>query len=370
MAVILFYSPFNQRSRDTESLMIAFRKQGHRVISLTQQEGFVINDFLKANDVEAYSYLLPGRRGGWRYYLKHILYFIRFCNKHKVDIVYSHLEPANFVASIGQFFIRGTTFLCRHHIDEGKLYSFDKDLYYRITYRLARKIIVVSDHARRYMIEREGIPSRKILHINLAYDFDLYGSVDHDKASEIRKMNNADVLLLSACRFTTFKRPDYIVLTLKKLVDLGVDAKLIMLGMGEMQSDIEQQIRELGLSGRVRLGGYVSNVLDYMAAADYFIHPSVLDSSCVAVKEAGLTKLPVIVCRGVGDFDDYIVNNSNGFAVEKENFPTLAADIVHSTHADKNLLKNIGENLNKSVLELFSIQHVIVKYDSLNYNAQ
>lgn len=45
MAVILFYSPFNQRSRDTETLMIGFRTQGHQVISLSQQEGLVIHGF-------------------------------------------------------------------------------------------------------------------------------------------------------------------------------------------------------------------------------------------------------------------------------------------------------------------------------------
>ncbi|NJM26390.1 MAG: hypothetical protein HC859_13810 [Bacteroidia bacterium] len=45
MKRILFYSPFNQRSRDTESLMIAFKQMGHRVLSLSQQEGHIINDF-------------------------------------------------------------------------------------------------------------------------------------------------------------------------------------------------------------------------------------------------------------------------------------------------------------------------------------
>jgi hypothetical protein len=174
MGRILFYSPFNQRSRDTESLMIAFKGAGHDVYSLSQQEGREIHDFLKSYDIHTNSYIVPGTRGGAGYYFKHLKYFARYCREHKIDIVYSHLEPANFVASVGQYMIRARTFLCRHHIDEGKLYNFDRDLYYRVTYKLARKIIVVSDHARRYMIEHEKIPARKIIHINLAYNFDLY----------------------------------------------------------------------------------------------------------------------------------------------------------------------------------------------------
>ncbi|NJN42534.1 MAG: glycosyltransferase [Flammeovirgaceae bacterium] len=139
MSRILFYSPFNQRSRDTESLMIAFHNKGHKVVSLSQQEGHLINEFLMSKGIEAYSHIVKGNRVGGFYFLKHLFFFIRFCWKRNIQVVYSHLEPANFVASIGQYFIRGNTYLCRHHIDEGQFYQFEKDLYYRITYRLAKK---------------------------------------------------------------------------------------------------------------------------------------------------------------------------------------------------------------------------------------
>jgi glycosyltransferase involved in cell wall biosynthesis len=366
MAVILFYSPFNQRSRDTESLMIGFRHQGHKVISLSQQEGLVIHDFLRTHGVETYSRVLPGPRSGWWYYLRHLLYFIRFCYIHRVDVVYSHLEPANFVASLGQYFIRAKTYLCRHHIDEGQLYRFDKDLYYRLTYRLARNIIVVSEHARRYMVAREGIPGRKIKHINLAYDFGLYGQADRLEVQKIRDRYPAEILLLAACRFTAFKRPDLAIRTVRALTDRGLNVTLILLGQGEMKNDLQALATELCVEGRVAMPGYVSNVLDYMAAADFFLHPSLLDSSCVAVKEAGLVRLPVVVCQGVGDFDDYLVHERNGFSVHKDHFVDEAAALIVKNYHDKNRLALLGENLRKSVLDLFSVENVIRQYDALN----
>ncbi len=84
MPTILFYSPFNQRSRDTESLMLAFHKQGHNVLSLSQQEGCGINDFLNFNGVNAHSHVLKGVRNGWWYYFRHLIFFIRFCRRQKV----------------------------------------------------------------------------------------------------------------------------------------------------------------------------------------------------------------------------------------------------------------------------------------------
>ncbi len=366
MSHILFYAPFNQRSRDTESLMIAFLQQGHQVTCLSQQEGNLINDFLNTKGVHASSYVLPGERSGWWYYFRHLVYFIRFCWKQNIEIVYSHLEPANFVAAIGQYFIAGKTYLCRHHIDEGLLYQFDKDLYYRVTYRLARRIIVVSDHAKKYMIEKEKIPERKIIHINLAYNFELYSIPSEKKIIELRNQFNSQVLLLAACRLTSFKRPELTIRVVKELSDQGLDVKLIILGKGEMYDSLQGLVLSLSLQDKVFMPGYVDNILEYMAAADFFIHPSLLDSSCVAVKEAGLVKLPVIVCHGVGDFDEYLIHGKNGFSVSKEKFVHEAASIIAQNYQNKDLLKTIGARLRQSVLELFTIENVLHQYRTLN----
>lgn len=366
MSRILFYGPFNQRSRDTESLMLMFHAQGHQVTCLTQQEGLLINDFLNSNGVNAFSHVVSGPRSGTWYYLRQLVFFIGFCWKHKIEIVYSHLEPANLVASIAQYFIKTQTYLCRHHIDEGSLYKFDTALHYKITYRLARKIIVVSAHAKRYMIEKEGIASEKIIHINLAYNFKLFGSPEPKNIKAIREEFPAEILLLSACRLTTYKRPELSIKVVKKLRDRGHDAKLILLGMGEMQAQLKFLVNELGLTDAVMMPGYVSNVLEYIAAADFFLHPSILDSSCVVIKEAGLVSKPVIVCRGVGDFDDYVVHKTNGLLVDRDKFVEESSDLILKYHRDKNFLLELGEGLKKSILELFDVEKVVHQYDSLN----
>ncbi len=366
MAKILFYSPFNQRSRDTESLMLAFKQQGHKVISLTQQEGCQINSFLTENGILAVSHVLPGQRSGWLYFLRHLVYLIRFCHRNKIDIVYSHLEPANFVASIGQYFIKAKTYLCRHHVNEGNLYKFDKDLYYRITYRLARRVIVVSERARRYMVDKEKVPSKKVLHINLAHNFELYAKVDPSRVNEIKKIQNAEILLLSACRFTEYKRPHLAIEVVKSLVDKGVEAKLILLGKGEMQQQLEDLVRDLKLERNVSMPGYVNNILDYMSASDFFLHPSILDSSCVSVKEAALVRLPCIVCRGVGDFDEYLLDRQNAFLSNPETFVSESTQAILEYRNQKHALEEMGNNLNKSVLSTFSVDAVLTQYDEIN----
>ena len=328
MATLLFYSPFYRRARDVESLMLHFKKEGHRIISLSQREGVDINPYLHSVGIEAYSYIVPSNA---LFFVRHLMYFIRFCQKHKVDYVFSHLDPANFVASMGQYFVRAKVLLNRHHIDEAALYKFHSSITYKITNLLARRIIVVSNRAMRYMIETEGVSPKKLRHVNLSYDFTLFKMPDKKVVDQIRNEYGDRVLLLTACRLTTHKRPELSIALLSKLRDLGVSASLLILGSGDLTEQLKNQISERGLTGKVFLLGHVRNILDYMDAADFIVHPSVLESSCVVIKEAGLIKKPVIACASIGDFDDYVVNGSNGFLVDVDHFVDQAADLIDET---------------------------------------
>jgi len=344
--------------------MIAFKKQGHRVISLSQESGKDLHPLLQTYQIETYTHVLPGKKNFW-YFFRQMVFFVRFCRKHQVEIVFSHLESANYVAAVGQYLIPARVILCRHHVDEASLYGFDKSLYYKLTYSLAKEIIVVSERARHYMIDNEKVPSSKIILINLAYDFSLYTQPDPVMVSEIRKKYRQAVLLLTVCRLTKYKRPDTSLRTIKLLHEKGIPASLVILGKGELKDILEAQVRALNLTEHVHLLGHVDNVPDFMQACDYLIHPSLLESSCVVIKEAGLAKKPVIVCEGVGDFDAYIQNGVNGFLVPMQNFEINAAQVIGDTHNHPATLSKVGQQLHDDVHRLFDVSRLIDQYADL-----
>jgi glycosyltransferase involved in cell wall biosynthesis len=364
---ILFYSPFNHRARDAESVMLALHRKGHEVISLTQAEGYLINDFLRSCGIEAHAHPLPGRKN-FLFYSKQLIFLIRFCREHRIDVVFSHLDPANFVASVAQYFMTASVFLFRHHIDEAALYDYAHNWSYRLTNLLAKKIIVVSKRAAGYMIAAEKVPARKISQINLSYDFSLYKPVDEEIVRGIRNQYPCKLLLITVCRLTTFKRPQLSIEVVRQLRKSGIDARLLILGNGEMREELEETIRRYELSSDVFLTGHVSNVLDYLAAGDVVIHPSVLESSCVVVKEAGLVSKPVIVCRNIGDFDDYIRDEWNGFVVDQNAFVEQSVKIL--SRFDPQVGRKLGENLRSEVLKNFDIEKTISRYIDLIQNIQ
>ncbi|MBS1545351.1 MAG: glycosyltransferase family 4 protein [Bacteroidetes bacterium] len=360
---ILFYSPFNQRSRDTESLMIAFKTQGHRVLSLSQSQGLLIHPFLSNYGVE--TYVCPAFKPGWLGHLTQLFFLIRFCRHLEVGVLYSHLESANFIASMAQYFMKVRVILCRHHSDLFHHLGLDKTLSYRLTNRLARIMIVYSANAKKHMIWHEGIPESRVIHINLAYNFDLYSWSPHLSRS-LRTSWKEKLILVTAGSLTPLKRPLVSLELLSALRNRGVDARLILLGKGPLESSIKQKAIELSVQDHLWMPGYVDNVLEFLGAASWLIHPSISESSCVVVKEAGLTSTPAIVCHGIGDFDDYVENGVNGFRVNHDNFAADAVKVIMNyIHSDQ-LRINIGEQLGQVVKERFSIKTVLPAYAKLN----
>jgi glycosyltransferase involved in cell wall biosynthesis len=92
-----------------------------------------------------------------------------------------------------------------------------------------------------------------------------------------------------------------------------------------------------------------------MAAADLLLHPSIEDSSSITIKEAALVNLPVIVCKDVGDFDEVIEHQVNGFLVDKDNFVTETVHLVKAYLQEPANFKQVTKNLIKTVKEKFSI---------------
>lgn len=364
---ILFYTPFVERSRDTETLLFAFEKQGHKVYFITQEKAGAIVDFLKEKAIPTFSFFInaPGK------YLKILISIIKlvlFCRRNKIDIVYSHLESANLVAVLAQYFIKAKVVACRHHIDEIHLINAQKSFSYKLIYRLAKKIIVVSERAKDFMIQNEGISADKIIKINLAYDFSLYNSVNEDEVSKIRNNYKADLLIITACRLLKDKRPQLSIELVEELIKKGLNAKLIILGRGELYEELEKEIQRKNLQGHCYLLGFHRNVLDFISAADVLFHPSVLDSSSVIVKEAGLVNKPVIACREVGDVEEYIKDYENGILVDKLNPLPGAAKFLSEFIIDKEKYANIGKSLHESIISLFSVNAILPLYNSINSN--
>jgi glycosyltransferase involved in cell wall biosynthesis len=105
------------------------------------------------------------------------------------------------------------------------------------------------------------------------------------------------------------------------------DIRLVICGTGPLREALEQQIRSLGVADRVTLAGLVPHdlIARYMAAADVFALPSVLEALPTVAVEALASGTPVISADHPGGLELHGIFGEDVALVPRERAEPLAA---------------------------------------------
>lgn len=351
---ILIYSSSNLRAVDQQSQALLFQKMGYEPILLTcLPEGILHKNFQK-HGFKTYSSNITNARGIF-YFLKEINFLIKFCNIHKIDVVCCHLQSCAIIAGFAKFFIKARVVYMRHHTDFVGIYNSPKERFQNwIANTLSPKIIAISNTVKKILI-KENVPLNKIHRINLCYDFGEYRNDFTNKINEIKQELDSPLTLLYVARLDPVKRHTYAFEIVKELIAQGVECKLFCIGKGSLETELKQYIKDNKLGEHIIMKGFVTNVFDYISAAEIVLLLSDTEASSHMLKEAGICGKTLIACADVGDFNDYIVDGENGYLVNKENPIPETIEILKKIHSDKNILPLLGENLRNTVYKHFSI---------------
>lgn len=81
------------------------------------------------------------------------------------------------------------------------------------------------------------------------------------------------------------------------------NCRYIICGSGPLKEEYEELAEQLGVSDRVILAGYRTDVADFYKSADVFVFPSFREGLPVAVMEAMAAGLPIVAARNRGTND-------------------------------------------------------------------
>ena len=123
---------------------------------------------------------------------------------------------------------------------------------------------------------------------------------------------------------------------------------------GPLRPELEAFIKINQLEEYILLVGFQKDFINYMAVSDLLIHPSLTEASNNVTKEMGLLEKTVAVCRDVGDFNDYIYDQQNGYLMDRSVIKSeIKRVVLDAYHHPENLIK-MGKNLKQDVLNKFN----------------
>jgi len=113
------------------------------------------------------------------------------------------------------------------------------------------------------------------------------------------KLSLTDCIVLGfAGRLVSVKNPLFLIDILSELKARGQNARLLVLGDGDLKDEMLKKAAALKVSDLMTLTGAVSNVQDYMQAMDILLAPSFSEGLGMFVVEAQSSGLPCICAKG------------------------------------------------------------------------
>lgn len=100
-------------------------------------------------------------------------------------------------------------------------------------------------------------------------------------------------------RFTYQKNPEFTVMLFNELVKKNKNARLLLIGRGQEEARLRNQIRELGLEDKARMLVSRDDIPELLKALDVFILPSRFEGFGIVLVEAQAAGIPCVVSDNV-----------------------------------------------------------------------
>ncbi len=168
-------------------------------------------------------------------------------------------------------------------------------------------------------------------------------------------------VLVHVSNFREVKRVPEVVSVFHKVLQNGIEAKLLMVGDGPDRQKAESRCRELGICDQVRFLGKQEQVEEVLSVADLFLIPSGSETFGLAALEAMSCSVPVI-SSNIGGLPEVNIHGETGYLCDLDDIDCMADYAVKILKDDK-LHARMAKNARKRA-EIFELGKLVSVYES------
>jgi glycosyltransferase involved in cell wall biosynthesis len=254
-----------------------------------------------------------------------------------------------------------------HSAEKGRTMGNGSEVVSNIEFRAAQTadMIVTVSNAMKDELISLGFPAEKIRVVYNGVDPQKYSreQVSDEKVAEVRGRNGLkedDQMVLFLGRLVWIKGVDKLIAAMPHVLQKVPNAKLVIVGLGDMQDYLTKLVQNLKLQDAVKFRFEFipeEERIAHYAACDVAVFPSVYEPFGIVALEAMSMEKPVVVgASGVSGMREVVVPTGQeqcGFHVNP-NDPTDIAWGITSALQDPQSNRRLGQNGRKRVLQEFS----------------
>jgi len=285
--------------------------------------------------------------------------------KKKIDLVF--VEYGHTGVNIVNACKKAKVGLVVHfHGFDASVYSIRKTFqkaYIQIS-EYAKNIIVVSDDMRKELVKL-GMRNDNIVKISCG--------VDPEKFFGARPEENEKVCIFVG-RLTPKKAPDKTILAFNEALKEHPDAKLIIVGHGELYDETVKLVKDLNIANSIEFLGVRTSeeIVVLLRKARLFLQHSVRtisgdsEGTPVTILEASASGLPIVSTRHAG-IKEAVIHGKTGYLVDEGDFLEMAK-YIKLLLGDKQLAGKLGRQAREHIFDNYGLDKQIKMLTNVLYS--
>jgi glycosyltransferase involved in cell wall biosynthesis len=189
----------------------------------------------------------------------------------------------------------------------------------RFTTSFVDKVIAVSKIIEGELVNGLKVPPHKVTLIWNGIDTKKFnGNLDKEskrKVCERLGIEPTSPIVGTVGRLSQEKGHRYFLEAAKEIAKMRPDVRFLIVGKGEMEPELKEMVRRLGLDEKVTFTGYIENIEEITSIMDVVVLASLREGFGMAASEALASGKPVVATTSVGCLRDVGYNGKVGFLV-------------------------------------------------------
>jgi len=279
----------------------------------------------------------------------------KILKNHKFDVI--TVQDQYYLALIGKCLASKFKIGLEIQVHGFEKYHGIRRLIAKFVIPRANAVRVVSQRLKKQLISEFGVEEEKITVIPI-----YTGCETHNVE---RETNKDKITFLTIGRLVSVKNIEMQIKAIAEIVKYNKDIELWIVGEGNESEKLEARSKKLGLEKYVKFFGWQDDLDKFYKQADVFLLTSNSEGWGIAVIEAAMHQLPIIM-TDVGCAGEIIKDGESGIVIPVGDQEALEKAIVKLA-PDSSLRKKLGQGARQAVEKLSSEEETLKLYkESLN----
>jgi glycosyltransferase involved in cell wall biosynthesis len=329
--------------------VLGLRAAGHRAMLVAHPSGELRRRAEEGLDLVA---LAPDHeldlKAGWK--------LSRLITRLGPDVVHAHDPHGVAMASVALSMLTKTPappLVVARRVDfRLKRNSFSRWKYRQVT------LFVASSEAIRDLLIQDGIPPAQVVTVHEGIDADRMASIDGANVHEAFWLPHGAPVIGNVAALVPHKGQRHLIDAMPAVIRAVPDARLVVLGEGDLRPQLEHQVKHLHLEKHVVLPGFRPDVLSLIKGLDLFVMSSETEGLGTSLLDAMAAGKACIGTRA-GGIPEVIEEGVTGLLVPSRDPPALATAIVRLLE-DPARRSRMGAAGLERVRTTFSVERMVV----------